>query len=130
MTTINKSDFVTIMSKNSDFDVFVRDYKSHFGGNHAEVSITHNGRQATVVHFSETEWVAVKKKVDAFFSGPTEEMQKFKGVTCRGCYALGTACGKCERCAWERKKMADTRERSGKEEQKPWTPYTYSGSSR
>ena len=23
----------------------------------------------------------------------------FKGLVCRGCYALGTACGHCERCA-------------------------------
>lgn len=26
----------------------------------------------------------------------------FTKPTCRGCYALGTACGHCEKCAWER----------------------------
>lgn len=28
-------------------------------------------------------------------------MTQFKGATCRGSYALGTACGRCERCKQE-----------------------------
>lgn len=35
----------------------------------------------------------------------TETEKKYKGATCRGCYAFGTACGKCEKCEDERKKM-------------------------
>jgi hypothetical protein len=27
---------------------------------------------------------------------------KFNGPTCKGCYALRSACGNCEKCAWER----------------------------
>lgn len=32
----------------------------------------------------------------------TEQMPAFQRATCRGCFALNSACGNCERCDWER----------------------------
>jgi hypothetical protein len=37
--------------------------------------------------------------------------ETFVSATCRGCYALGTACGHCEACTWE---LNQIRERTGK----------------
>jgi len=36
----------------------------------------------------------------------------YKGATCRGSYALGTACGNCERCDEERIKMDAVKDRA------------------
>lgn len=30
-----------------------------------------------------------------------DQRPTFKGRTCRGCFALNSACGNCERCDWE-----------------------------
>jgi len=41
----------------------------------------------------------------------------YQGVICRGCYALGTACGRCEKCEDERKQFMA----AGKPDpKKPW----------
>lgn len=31
-----------------------------------------------------------------------EKLPVWSGATCRGSFTLGTACGNCERCTWER----------------------------
>jgi hypothetical protein len=37
-----------------------------------------------------------------FVSDSMATRPEFKGAVCKGSYALGSACGNCERCVWER----------------------------
>lgn len=38
--------------------------------------------------------------------GARPPFETFTKPTCRGSYVLGTACGRCEKCAWERVQMS------------------------
>lgn len=53
--------------------------------------------------------------------GQRPPFETFKGATCKGCLALGTACGTCEKCLWEREQMfkVDTVQRT-----KHWLTYS------
>jgi hypothetical protein len=44
----------------------------------------------------------------------------FKGPICRGSYLLNSACGHCERCAWERERMTAKHEATPSTKAKVW----------
>lgn len=53
--------------------------------------------KANMVHYSQHPTMHLHNNEWVFGSLEHEEL-KYKGITCRGSYALGTACGKCEKC--------------------------------
>jgi hypothetical protein len=47
----------------------------------------------------------MQKRIESYSLPITKQeppWETFKSPTCRGSYILGTACGRCEKCEWER----------------------------
>lgn len=58
--------------------------------------IGQSGMQMPLYRCHKEVWALKIKSIDS------EKMPEFKRPTCRGSYVLGSACGRCERCEFER----------------------------
>ena len=54
---------------------------------------------------SSTPIVALPNEAFGNFQSERPPFETFKKPTCKGCYALNSACGHCEKCAWEQSRL-------------------------
>lgn len=99
MPVIN-SRVVTFQCDGDELDVVLAAIKAASSKSLAEQEIAADRR------FDEKNHRLLSKDPKADIDLAAKEMPQFKNATCGGCYVLGTACRRCERCAWERTSIA------------------------